>query len=77
MTSPAPDALELLFANLPDIMTAKELGPVLRMSHKTVYAKANRGEIPYLPVAGKKFVKQHIIAWLRKRNYQPRPLDGR
>jgi hypothetical protein len=49
---------------------------VLRMSHKTVYAKANKGEIPYLPVAGKKFVKQQIITWLREQNYRPRPRNG-
>jgi hypothetical protein len=76
MSNPGPDALALLFADQKDIMTAKELGGVLRMSHKTVYAKANNGEIPYLPVAGKKFVKQRIIEWLREKDYRPRPKVG-
>jgi hypothetical protein len=73
MTTPAADALTLLFANAPDILTAKELGSVLRMSHKTVYAKAKRGEIPYLPFAGMRFLKQQVIDHLQKRNYRPRP----
>jgi predicted DNA-binding transcriptional regulator AlpA len=73
MSDLSPDALTLLFANQKDIMMAKELGAVLRMSHKTVYAKANKGEIPYLPVAGKRFLKQEIIEWLRNQNYRPRP----
>jgi predicted DNA-binding transcriptional regulator AlpA len=74
MNSPAPDAIALLFAGQKDIMTAKELGAVLRMSHKTIYAKANKGEIPYLPVAGRRFLKQDIIDWLRNQHYKPRPL---
>ena len=72
MINPALDALQPLFANMPDVMTAKELASVIRLNVKTIYSLVARGMIPYVRIGSALlFPKAQIIAWLEERNYRP------
>lgn len=51
-------------------MTAEELAAQLDVDRKTVYAMAERGEIPGVIRLGRllKFARPAVIAWLREGN---------
>jgi excisionase family DNA binding protein len=67
------DAFDALFANEPSVLTAKEIAYVMRMSHKTIYAKAADGSLrSWRCGRNRRFLKTDVIAWARN-YYTPPP----
>jgi len=54
----------------PVLLTAHEVAQLLRVSHKTVYAWAKRGNLPSVKVGGKlvRFYESDIYAFIAPRN---------
>lgn len=66
------------FADLPDILKAKDLEAVLQIDRKTIYAYVQRGLIPYLRIESNvRFSKHQVMRWLEERSFQPRLLQGK
>lgn len=56
-----------------EILTAKELEELLRIDVKTIYSYAQRGLIPYVRIQSNlRFVRSEVLAWLEKRQFEPR-----
>ena len=53
---------------MPDVMDAKQLAEVLRLSKAGVYNLLNSPDFPTLLIGGRKLVmKQDLLEWLRSR----------
>lgn len=53
---------------MPDVMDAKQLAEVLRLSKAGVYNLLNSPDFPTLRIGGRKLVmKQDLLEWLRSR----------
>jgi excisionase family DNA binding protein len=65
-------------AELPELLTAKELEILLRIDVKTIYGYVQRGLIPYVRIqTNLRFRKQEVLEWLARQSYPPRPVgDG-
>ncbi len=54
------------------LLTALELGAILRMSRKALYAYASRNIIPQVRIESNiRFPKQQVLDWVADRLYQP------
>ncbi len=61
-------------AQLPELLTAKELEALLRIDVKTIYGYVQRGLIPYVRIqTNLRFRKQEVLEWLARQSYPPRP----
>ena len=61
-------------AELPELLTAKELEALLRIDVKTIYGYVQRGLIPYVRIqTNLRFRKQEVLEWLARQSYPPRP----
>jgi excisionase family DNA binding protein len=67
MTTTADPSL-LLFGgsdNSSDVLTAEEAAPLLKVSKWTLYAAANRGEVPHRRLGRRMlFLRSALMAWL-------------
>jgi excisionase family DNA binding protein len=60
-----------------DILTIPEVAELLRIAEKTVYALAQRGEIPAFKVGGQwRFSRGAIQAWIDERSHTSHHLSG-
>jgi len=60
-------------ADLPEMLTAKDLERLLKIDVKTIYSYVQRGLIPYVKIQSNvRFVKQQILGWIEARNFRPR-----
>jgi len=54
------------FANLPDVLNAKQLAETLYLSKAGVYNRLNTEDFPTLKIGGRKLVmKQDLLLWLK------------
>lgn len=68
------DAAEPAEAPAPRLMTASEVGDLLRMPRSTVYELARTQRIPYLKVGRRTlFDPVTLMAWIADRVIPPRP----
>lgn len=59
-------------AELPDILTARELEALLRIDVKTIYGYVQRGLIPYVRIQSNlRFRKQDVLDWIASQTYAP------
>jgi predicted DNA-binding transcriptional regulator AlpA len=57
-------------AELPEILTAKELEGFLRIDVKTIYAYVQRGLIPYIRIQSNlRFRKQEVLDWIASQSH--------
>jgi len=57
----------------PELLTARELESMLKISTKTIYAYVQRGLIPYVKIQSNvRFPKQEILIWIRDQSHRPR-----
>jgi len=64
--------LEPLFAGLPELLTAPQIEERVQIDRKTVYAKAKRGELPYVRIGRHiRFPKRQVVIWLAQNTYIP------
>ena len=57
------------FANLPDVLNAKQLAEALNLSKAGAYNLLNTDDFPTLKIGGRKLVmKQELLLWLKKRD---------
>jgi excisionase family DNA binding protein len=55
-----------------EMLTAKELEQLLKISAKTIYRWVQRGLIPYIRIQSSvRFPKRQILEWLDRQNYRP------
>ena len=55
------------FANLPDVLNAKQLAEALHLSKAGAYNLLNTDDFPTLKIGGRKLVmKQELLLWLKK-----------
>lgn len=56
------------------MLTAKELQQLLKISAKTIYSYTRRGLIPYVRIQSNlRFPKKQIQEWIERQTYRPRP----
>lgn len=59
-----------------ELLTAKELEPLLKIDQKTIYRYVADGLIPYIRIQSNiRFVKRQIVAWLAGQNYCPKTIQ--
>jgi excisionase family DNA binding protein len=64
-------------AELPELLTAKELEAFLRIDVKTIYGYVQRGLIPYVRTqTNLRFRKQEVLEWLERQRYPLRPVGN-
>ena len=62
-----------IFANFPDVLTAKQLASALQISKSGAYALLNRSDFPTLRIGGRKMVmKKDLLEWLNSRTNRPK-----
>ena len=55
------------FANLPDVLNAKQLAEALHLSKAGAYNLLNADDFPTLKIGGRKLImKQDLLLWLKK-----------
>ena len=67
------------FANLPDVLNAKQLAEALHLSKAGAYNLLNTDDFPTLKIGGRKLVmKQELLLWLKKHTngQEPRKTDN-
>lgn len=58
--------------DVPELMTATELGALLKINVKTIYNYVRRGLIPYVKIQSNvRFPKQAILHWVEEQSYRP------
>ena len=63
--------------NTPELLTARELEAMLKISAKTIYGYVQRGLIPYVKIQSNvRFPKNEILTWIRDQSYRPRTIGG-
>jgi excisionase family DNA binding protein len=61
-----------------DLLTAKELGELLRIDVKTIYSYAQHGLIPYVKIQSNlRLVRADIMTWMAEKGYKPRTTSKR
>ena len=66
------------FANLPDVLNAKQLAEALHLSKAGAYNLLNADDFPTLKIGGRKLViKQDLLLWLKKTHQQSRAEKNR
>jgi excisionase family DNA binding protein len=61
----------------PELLTARELESMLKISTKTIYAYVQRGLIPYVKIQSNvRFPKSEILTWIKGQSYRPRTMGG-
>jgi excisionase family DNA binding protein len=62
---------------LEEMLTAKELQQLLKISTKSLYRYVQQGRIPYVRIQSMvRFPKSQLQEWIKRQTYQPRPPDG-
>ena len=62
------------FANLPDVLNAKQLAEALHLSKAGAYNLLNADDFPTLEIGGRKLViKQDLLLWLKKHTNSQEP----
>jgi len=60
------------FGQIGEMLTAKELEQLLKISVKTIYRYVQRGLIPYVRIQSSvRCPKRQILEWLDRQNYRP------
>jgi predicted site-specific integrase-resolvase len=60
-------------AEVPEMLTAKDLEVLLKIDVKTIYNYVQRGLIPYVKIQSNlRFVKRQILEWIEAQNFRPR-----
>ena len=55
-----------------ELLTAKELEAILKISKKTIYSYVERGLIPYVRIESNvRFLKPQIAEWIEEHNFRP------
>lgn len=58
--------MSMRFDDLPDVLTVKEVEPVLRRSRDSIYGDVRRGAIPHRRVGRRiLFLKEELVQFLR------------
>lgn len=71
-------ALPSGFGQVGEMLTAKELEQLLKISVKTIYRYVQRGLIPYVRIQSNvRFPKRQILEWIDRQSYRPYPPDSR
>lgn len=66
------DALDVLFAALPETLTVKEVAPILRKSRQGIYDMLKRGVLPGYEIEGKwLIVRDELKAYIRRGSNEP------
>ncbi len=64
-------------AQVPELLTAKDLEALLKIDVKTIYTYVQRGLIPYVKIQSNvRFPKQEILEWIERQTYYPRQSNG-
>ena len=62
-----------IFANFPDVLTAKQLASALQISKSGAYALLNRSDFPTLRIGGRKMVMyKDLLEWLKSHTIRPK-----
>ena len=60
------------FGQVGEMLTAKELEQLLKISVKTIYRYVQRGLIPYVRIQSNvRFPKREILEWINRQSYRP------
>ena len=63
--------------DVPQLLTARELGAMLRINVKTIYSYVQRGLIPYVRIQSNvRFPRQAILRWIEEQSYRPGAVHG-
>jgi excisionase family DNA binding protein len=55
-----------------ELVTAKEVGELLRIDVKTVYTYVQKGILPYVKIQSNvRFVRAEILKWMEEKQYKP------
>jgi excisionase family DNA binding protein len=55
-----------------ELLTAKEVGELLRIDVKTVYSYVQKGILPYVKIQSNvRFVRSEILKWMEEKQYKP------
>lgn len=64
-----------IFPSYNGLLTAKQLGEILAISEKTIYAYVSKGLIPFIKIESNvRFRPRAIREWLDRKEYLPREL---
>ena len=70
---PESRSLDTSLGQLGELLTAKELQRLLKISVKTIYGYVQRGLIPYVRIQSNvRFPKRRILEWIEGQSYEPR-----
>lgn len=62
---------QLNSADVPEMLTARELEALLKIDVKTIYSYVQRGLIPYVKIQSNvRFVKREIMDWIERKTYR-------
>ena len=57
----------------PELLTARDLESILKISMKTIYGYVQRGLIPYVKIQSNvRFPKNEILIWIQDQSYRPK-----
>ena len=64
--------LDEMFTSYNGLLTAKQLGEILAISEKTIYAYVSKGLIPFIKIESNvRFRPRAIRRWLEQKEYLP------
>jgi excisionase family DNA binding protein len=73
ITVPANEAASGAFADIPEFLTAQEVGALLQIDVKTIYKYVQRGLIPYIRIQSNlRFRKREVLEWIARQSHPQR-----
>jgi excisionase family DNA binding protein len=76
-TVPANQTATVTFADIPEFLTAQEVGALLQIDAKTIYKYVQRGLIPYIRIQSNlRFRKREVLEWIARQSHPQRTSAG-
>lgn len=76
-TAPASQTTTVAFADIPEFLTAQEVGALLQIDAKTIYKYVQRGLIPYIRIQSNlRFRKREVLEWIARQSHPQRTSTG-
>jgi excisionase family DNA binding protein len=70
---PASQTATVAFADIPEFLTAQEVGALLQIDVKTIYRYVQRGLIPYIRIQSNlRFRKREVLEWIAHQSHPKR-----
>jgi len=64
---------DISLPDTPELLTARDLEAILKISMKTIYGYVQRGLIPYVKIQSNvRFPKNEILIWIQDQSYRPK-----